>query len=224
MRPTTCPRHSPLLDTVGSQRGPTEVLYMRWWRRVLSTSDTSSRICALAVGSRYGAVATEQMRMDVVCRSVDGTVRHGVEVVQAGCTAVRASTLQHDRPHSLNAGWLRGRMNVWRVGEAGRWCFCPVRIGRGPRSGAPLTHPLAHQRVPPRYAHVLHAARAHPGTLAVLQTLKTRTPWVLDTAWPSAVHGLLLPISRGLRPLWRGLLGLIAMTTSSGACGRATER
>jgi hypothetical protein len=61
MRPTTCPRHSPLLDTVWSQRGPTEVLCMRWWReaRVLSTSDTSSRICvvpwALAVGSRHGA-------------------------------------------------------------------------------------------------------------------------------------------------------------------------
>ena len=68
------------------------------------SSDTSSRIRALAVGSRYGAVATEQMRMDVVCRSVDATVRHGVEVVQAGWCAVRASTLQHDRPHSLNAG------------------------------------------------------------------------------------------------------------------------
>jgi hypothetical protein len=204
MQPTTCSRHSPLLNTVCSQRGPTEVLCMRWWRGGAGREHVRylfSDIC--------GAVATEQTRMDVVCRSVDGTVRHGVEVVQAGCTAVRASTLQRHQPHALNDGWLRGaheRVAGVRVASS-RWCARLEPNRRG--SGAPLTHPLAHQRVPPRYAHVLHAARAHPGTLAGLQTLRPGCSCttgrhavcgVSDTAWPDAVHGLVLPISRGLRP------------------------
>jgi hypothetical protein len=53
-----------LFDTVGSQRGPTEVVYtLVEGERLLSTSAPSP------MGSRgalYGAVATEHTRMDVV--------------------------------------------------------------------------------------------------------------------------------------------------------------
>jgi hypothetical protein len=132
MRPTTCPRHSPCWTPSGHSEAQRRCCICDGGGgRVLSTSDTSSRICALAVGSRYGAVATEQMRMDVVCRSVDGTVRHGVEVVQAGCTAVRASTLQHDRPHSSSTlGGCVKSMNVWRVVRHGRCPFVSDNIGK----------------------------------------------------------------------------------------------
>jgi hypothetical protein len=153
--------------------------------------------------------------MDVVCRSVDATVRHGVEVVKragAPCEPQRFSTIG-GIPSTL--GGCVERMNVWRAcGWRGRFdrsrCARLEPNRRGRRCG-PFTHPLAPQRVPPRYARVSHAARPHPGTPAVLQTLRpgfsctTGTGrhvvcGVSDTAWPDAVHGLVLPISRGLRP------------------------
>jgi hypothetical protein len=110
------------------------------------------------------ALATEQTRMDVVCRIVDGTARHGVEVVQAGCTAVRASTLiTIDRIPSTLGGCVE-RMNVWRAcGWRGRvQVVCPAKTESERQRCGPFTHPLAHQRVPPRYARVSHAARALP--------------------------------------------------------------
>ena len=82
----------------------------------------------------------------------------------------------------------------------------------------------------------MHVSRtsvpAHPGTgrapnpktRVLLPTGRHVVCGVSDTAWPGDVHGMVLPISRGLRSLWNGLLGLIAMTTSSGACGRAGKR
>ena len=54
-----------LFDTVGSQRGPTEVVYAR----VEGERLLSKRLYTFSVGSRRalcGAVATEYTRMDVV--------------------------------------------------------------------------------------------------------------------------------------------------------------
>ena len=109
------------------------------------------------------------------------------------------------------------RMNVWRAcGWRGRFqVVCPVRTEPGETAVRPLHSP---SRPPARAAPIctcLARSTTSPRDLAGLQTLRQGAPattgrhvvcGVSDTAWPDAVHGLVLPISRGLRSrsLWNG--------------------
>jgi hypothetical protein len=154
----------------------------------------------------------------VVSTAQSGMALRSFRRAGAPCEPQRFSTI--DRIPSTLGGCVE-RMNVWRAcgwrGTVEVVCFARLEPNRERQRCGPFTHPLAHQRVPLRYARVSHAARPHPGTPTVLQTLRPGCSCttgtgrhvlygVSDTAWPDAVHGLVLPISRGLRSrsLWNG--------------------
>jgi hypothetical protein len=117
-----------------------------------------------------------------------------LRLIRRAAPAVRASTLQHDRRHSLNAGWLRGaheRVAGVRVARQVRpFEVCPVRTESERQAVRPLHSP---SRPPARAAPIctcLARSTSSPRDPGRAPNPKTR---VLQHHWtPCGVRGVRL--------------------------------